>query len=198
MRLAFHEGDFRVAQLDQMLQRHPRSPLLVQHDIGDPWQCAVAGHRNRGQRRSLLQAGVDGDEAFDTALHQQSRVVAQQQRIVAMDDGQEEVIMAAEVSFHAADNHGSVGIADFFDNDSDRVDTLLAQGAGKKNGPVAEFPHGRLDAEPGRLGDGARRRAIVQDGRNGAGGQAHPFRNLFQCDRSRRTAARLFPFSHSR
>ncbi len=61
-----------------------------------------------------------------------------------MHHGQEEVIPLPQVLLNAADDGRAVGVANLFRDNPDRVSTFVAQGAGKKIGPIVKFleqPH---------------------------------------------------------
>ena len=61
---------------------------------------AMAGRKRRG----FLHGSVHGDDALDPALGQQLRVAAQECLIVAMHNGQEEVVALAQILLEAADD----------------------------------------------------------------------------------------------
>ena len=83
---------------------------------------------------------------------------------MAVDHGQKEIIALAQVLLDAADDGRTVGVADFFGNDSDGVGALVAESAREKVGTVVEFLGGGVNAVLGFLRNGASRGGIVENG----------------------------------
>src|SRR5580692_12079669 len=73
--LSTHERNLPMTQLVKMTQRQLRGPAVVQQNIGDAFNLAVTGDRDHWDGKTVLQRRIDGDEALDRAVHQQSRIL---------------------------------------------------------------------------------------------------------------------------
>jgi hypothetical protein len=62
----------------------------------------VPGDGNRWQRWLVEDRGVNGDKTLDAALGENLRVRLQEFRVVMMNNGEEEIVLAREVIFDAA------------------------------------------------------------------------------------------------
>ena len=105
--------------------------------------------------------------------------------------------MLPEIGFHSADDHGSVGVPDFLEDESNRVGALLAQRPGKKIGTILQILRRCSDPLPCVFWDRARGRRIIQNRRDRAGRKTYALRHRFQCHYSRVADVRLFGFPHS-
>ena len=83
---------------------------------------------------------------------------------MAVDHGEEEIIVLAQVFFDPADHHRAVGVANFFGDHPDGISSFQSQSACKKVRPVVERFRSFDDAILGVLGDGTRGRRVVQGG----------------------------------
>src|ERR1700722_55592 len=80
-----------------------------------------------------------------------------------MDYGQEKIFLLTQVGFDAADDRGTVTVADFFDDDSDCASAFFAQSAGKEIRAIVQFSGGVVNAALGTLRDGAGGRRVVEN-----------------------------------
>src|SRR5579863_10083506 len=102
-----------------MVQGDASGMLMIQHNVSDPGKILMSRDSDRGQEECFGQLHVNGDKAFDAALHKQLRIALEQFRIMAVDDGEKEIIFLTEILFDAADHKRTVGISDFL-GDEDR------------------------------------------------------------------------------
>ena len=126
--------------LQQMRERQARCDFVIDGDVGDARHMPVSGNSDRGKCRCLLDGGIDGDEPLDPTRYQHLRVGLQHFLIVAMNHGEKEVFRIAQILFDAADDGGSVGIADLLSDDADGIGALQAKGTREVIRLVVELP----------------------------------------------------------
>src|SRR5438270_5336821 len=163
-----------------MLKRNISRVMMIQHNIGDSRKSFVTRDRHRGKRGSLPELHINRDESFHAALHENLRVAVEEFGIVPVNHCEKEEILGAQVLLDAADNHRPVSVANFFDDQADGVGSLLAEGLREEVRPVIEFTGGGEDAILSALRDGARRRRIIEYGRDGPRRQSYVIRHSFQ------------------
>ena len=105
---------------------------------------------------SLLgERSIGGDEALDAAGHQHLRIGLQKLRVVSVNHGQKEEVVFSQIFFDAANDQGSVRVADLFSDHADGVGALKAQRTGEIVGSIIEVFGGLKDAFFSALGNGA-------------------------------------------
>src|SRR5260370_25556257 len=139
----------------------------------------------------LWQGGVQRDAAFDATFQRKPGIVEQKGEVMAVDYGQEKIVAAPEIAFHSADDHRTVGIPDFLDDQANCVSAFLAERPGKEIRTVVQLPRGGLDPQLCTFWNRARGRSIVQDGRYRTRRQSHSIIHCLQRDRSRLASAGL-------
>jgi len=115
-----------MAQSMQMLERYAGSSLVIEDNVSDPLQGAVAGHTDCREKRRLEETSIYGDKAFHTPLEQKLCVVAKHVQVVTMNYRQEKVIVLAEIRLNPADDHGPVSVADLLEDKSYGISAFLA------------------------------------------------------------------------
>src|SRR5438105_47105 len=103
--MSLKEGDILVTESSEVSQCQARRQLMIEHDIGHAINVPVARNRYGGQRQLFIKRSIRGNEPFNPPGQQHLRVSLQQLRIVPMNYGEEEKIMAAQVLLNAADDH---------------------------------------------------------------------------------------------
>lgn len=170
--MTFQEGDLFVSQFHEMGKREPRRKFVIQDNVGDTFDAAVSGDRDRGELEFFGDRSVGGNETLDATRHEHLRIGVEKLLIVPVDHGEKEEIVLSQIFFDPADDQGSVSVADFFGDDTNRVGALEAERAGEIVGTIVEVLGGLDDAFLGVLGDGASGGGVVERGRDGAGGEA--------------------------
>src|SRR5437764_1136558 len=113
----------------------------------------VPSHGHSGQQGRLLQRSINSDEAFYAARDQHLRVILQKPLVMPVSHSEKEIIFLADVLLDAADNHGAVSIADFFQDHSDSVGALHAQGTSHEIGPILQFARRLQDSSTRAIGN---------------------------------------------
>jgi hypothetical protein len=126
---SLHESDLAVAKFEQMLQRQLSRTTMVENNIRDAFQRAVARDSDRGQRHGFTKQSVHGNQSLNSALQKNMRIAVQQFLIVVMRDREKEKAVLPQVAFNAADNHRCVRIAQITRDHADSVGALHAQRA---------------------------------------------------------------------
>ena len=164
--MTFQEGDLFVSQFHEMGKCEPRRKFVIQDNVCDAFDADVSGDRDGGEPEFFRDRSVGGNETLDTTRHEHLRIGVEKLRIVAVDHGEKEEIVLSQIFFDPADDQGSVSVADFFGNDTNRVGALEAERAGEIVGTIIEVLGGLDDALLGALGDGAGGRGVVERGRD--------------------------------
>lgn len=138
-----------------MLQDEPGGAVVIEDDVGDVGDVLMAGDGNGRKDGLLVNGGVNCNDAFGAAGKKQLGIGAHELLVMAVDDGEEEEIVLAEFGLDAADEICTVGVADFFGDDADRVAALDAKGAREEIRAIVEFAGGLENALPGVFGNGA-------------------------------------------
>ena len=165
---AAHESDFAVAELVEVTEGEFSSALLIKDDIGDAFDLAVAGDDNGGENSNVFfESGINKDESFDGAIHEESRILLDEIGFTAVTRGEVEVAFFNEVLFDAAEDLHRVAVTEFGNEDTDGECLALAQGAREETGAVVEFGGSLNDAVTGFLGDGTDAGSVIQNKGNG-------------------------------
>ena len=83
-----HEGDFTVAELIEMTQGKFGCALLIQDHIRYAFDFAMTSHDDGGENaEAFFESGIDKDEAFDRAIHEEARVLFDEVGFAAMTRG---------------------------------------------------------------------------------------------------------------
>ena len=160
---AAHEGDLAVSELVEMAQGKLGGALLVEDDVGDAFDFAMAGDDNGGENaEALFKRRIDKDEAFDGAIHEKSRVLFDEVGLAAVARGEVEIALLDKVLFDAAEDLHRVAVTEFGNEDADGESLALAQGPCKKAGAIVELGSGLRNAVAGFLRDGADSGGVIQ------------------------------------
>jgi hypothetical protein len=100
-----------MPQLVKMTQRQLRGPAVVQQNVGDAFNLAVTGDRDHWDGKTVLQRRIDGDEALDRAVHQQSRILLDQVCLAPMAGGQVEIPLFEQHLFDAVHHQYRITVA---------------------------------------------------------------------------------------
>jgi hypothetical protein len=137
-------------------ERVARRRFFVENDVGDSFHSFVAGYCDGRSSQVVFDRHVGRDEAFDATSQQHLRICLQHSLIVAVNYGEEKIIVPAQVFFHPADDHGPVRIAYFLSNYAYCVGALQAQRAREVIGAIVQLTRRGYDAFLGVLRDGSR------------------------------------------
>ena len=77
-------------------------------------------------------------------------------------DGEEEIVLLAQILFDSTDHHRAVRVADLLGDDSHRIGSLLPQGAREKIRAIVEFLRSGMDPTLGALRNGSGGGCCVQ------------------------------------
>ena len=139
---------------------------------------------NRGENaETFFEGGVDEDEAFDGAIHEEARVLFDEIGLAAVTCGEVEVALFNEVLFDAAENLHGVAVTEFGNEDADGEGLAFAQGAREEAGTVVEFCGSLSNAVARFLRDGADSGSVVQDQRDGGRREVEVLAQGAQADR---------------
>src|SRR5580698_968793 len=147
-----------------MLQSKLGGATLVQDDVGDSLDRTVASQSHGRQGKRLGDGGVYGDKAFDTPLEQELGIAFEKFAVVAVGHGKVEKTLFAKKTFNATDDHGTIRVANFRGDHTNRKGSLHAESARQKIRPIIQLPGSGEDPVFGVLGHGAAGRGIVKDG----------------------------------
>jgi len=166
---ASHEGDFTVTELVEMTERKFGSALLVEYDVGDAFDFAMASDDDGGENaEAFFERGVDKDKAFDRAIHEEARVLFDEVGFAAVTRSEVEVALFNEMLFNAAEHLHGIAVTEFGDENADREGLSLAQRAREKTGAVVEFSGRFCNAITGFLRNGSDSGRVVQNQGNGS------------------------------
>src|ERR1700682_6652669 len=129
----------------------------------------MASDCDSGQRRSRQNRGVHGNEAFHASGLQHLGIGLEKLLIVEAAYGEKEKIVFAQVLLDAANDHGAVGITDFFRDNSDRMRPFSPQRPRKIIWSVVKFARGFEEAIFCMFGNRLRRTRLIEDRGNSAG-----------------------------
>ena len=93
-----------MVQILEVVECQNSCSLVIEHDVGDALQFLVTCDRHSGQHGRFLNRCINGDDPLDSALGQKLRIAAQQRRIVAMDDCEEEIVALPQILLDAAND----------------------------------------------------------------------------------------------
>src|SRR5258708_13485742 len=113
---------------------------------------------------------------------------------MAMGDGQKEILVLAEEGLYAANDHSTIGIANFFGDHADGEGPLIAQVASEEIGLVVQLPRGSKNPVLGALWDCLGRGRVVEHGGNCSLGKPNMLREFLHCNNSICYAATLSAF----
>src|SRR6202167_4752647 len=113
-----------MAQTDQVVQCERSGTAMIQNNISYALDPAMAGNSHGWQRGLAIQGSIDGDETFDAALLQHILVRCEEFLVVAVSYGEEKEILLAKITFDSAYHQGTVSVADFHSDHSDRMAAL--------------------------------------------------------------------------
>ena len=119
---------------------------MVQNDIRNTFQAAVAGDGHRWQGQRVIDNGVHGNETFDAAVQKNVRIRPKKLRVVTVRDGQEEEILLPKVSFYAGDDRRAVKVTDLLGDHTDHIGAFYAQIAGIEARAVIQLTSGGEDS----------------------------------------------------
>src|SRR6202011_3662602 len=89
--LAFDNGDAAVAELGEVLNGEAGGAIMIEDNVGDTRQIAVAGDGYHRNGHSFLAHGVNGDQAFHGSLLEETRIFLDQIVAVAMADDERRI-----------------------------------------------------------------------------------------------------------
>ena len=165
---AAHESDFAVAELIEVTEGEFSSALLIKDDVCDAFNFAMAGDDDgRENSNVFFEGGINKDEAFNGAIHEESRVLLDEVGFTAVTRGEVEVAFFNEVLFEAAEDLHGVAVTEFGNEDTDGECLALAQGPREEAGAVVEFGGSLNDAVARFLGDGTDAGSVIQNKGNG-------------------------------
>src|ERR1700691_1862026 len=166
-----------MSQIDQMAQCERSGKTMIQNNIGYALDLAMAGYLYGVDRGLAIQGSVDGDKSLDTTLLQHILVRCQEFLVVAVSYGEEKEILLTKITFDSANHQGTVSVADFHSDHSDRMAALHLQRAREKIRLVVQFARRRQDAVFCFLRDRTRSGRIGKHMRNSAGRKVDAFRD---------------------
>src|ERR1035438_1232901 len=86
---------------------------VIESDIGDAFNLAMARNYDCGYPLGLVYRGIDGDKALDSPGEQDVRVLVQQSRIVMVHHRHEKILALAERRLDASDHYAAVSVSNF-------------------------------------------------------------------------------------
>src|SRR6185312_14798621 len=178
--LAFDEGDFFVSQALKVFERIARGEVVIELDVHDGRVADVARNCDDGNGERVVEDGVNGDDAFDSAGDEHGGILTEQIGAVAVTYDEVEEAGEEKDFFNAAKDGGGVAFADFRNNDADGFAVLAAQAAGEAIGLIVHAGGGGADALLGLGGYAIDSCGVVEDPGNGGGGQAEVAGQLLQ------------------
>ena len=116
-----------MAQLFQMAKGQLGSAAVIQNYVGDVFHFLMAGNSDGGQQRLFVNRRINGDDSLDAARLQHLRVRPQELRVVAMGDGQEEVIVLPETGFDTTADQAAVSVPNLLGDDTHGKAALYTQ-----------------------------------------------------------------------
>ena len=115
-----------MTQLQQMLECQQRGAAMVEHNVGYSRHAPMPGDNDSGHLRKRGQlGGVDGDNAFHQAFHEQPRILLKQVCLVSMADDKIEVPGLEQIILDAGKHQGGIAFAHFGDKHANRERLLL-------------------------------------------------------------------------
>ena len=168
-----------------MFEGQARGEIVIQNDVRDPGNFAMAGNRHGGQRAPLVAHGVDGNQALGGALLKKKRIFLNEVPPVTVADHKIKIPFLKKMILDSGHHHSRISFADFRNHDSDREAALLTEGARHKTGTIIQFARGRADALLRGMRDGLRAGRPVDHQRNGGRRQAKVLGESFQADGTR-------------
>ncbi len=91
---AAHECDLAMAELVEVAQGKLGGALLVEDNVGDAFNFAMAGDNDGGQSaEALLESRIDKDEAFDGAIQKEARILLDEVGLATVTRGEVEVAL---------------------------------------------------------------------------------------------------------
>ena len=146
---------YAMAELIQMTKAEFGSSFLVQDDVGDSLNLAMSRDHDARQAETLLEDGVDDDEALYGAFHQQPRVFLDKVGFAAMARGEVEIALLDKKFLDARQYLGGIVVAEFGDENAHGKRLPLAQGTSVEAGAVIEPGRRFNDPVTGVLRNGA-------------------------------------------
>jgi hypothetical protein len=152
-----------MAKLVEVAQGKLGGALLIEDDICNAFNFAVTsdGH-SRKDSDALFERGIDKNEAFNGAIHEEARILFDEIGFATMTCGEIEVTFLNEMFFDAAEDLHGIAVAEFGHEDTDCKRLAFAQRAREEAGAVVEFGGSFSNAVTGFLGDGADAGSIIQ------------------------------------
>ena len=99
--LAFDECEAGMPQVREVLQGQFCRKSVVEDDIGDAFDFAMAGNSDDGHAQTCRTSGVHSDQAFDRALLEQARIFLDELGTVAMANDQIKIALFEKMIFDA-------------------------------------------------------------------------------------------------
>jgi hypothetical protein len=100
---------------------------VVQDDVRDAKKVTVARDRHNWDLYPRRKRSVHRDQAFNRPLLQEERVFFEEQTTMAMANDEIEVTFLEEVIFDPRQNECRVSFANFWDNHTNGVTSLLSE-----------------------------------------------------------------------
>src|SRR6185312_10558152 len=122
-------------------------------DVDDGWVADVAGDGDDGNGERVVEDGVHGDDAFDSAGDEHGGILTEQIGAVAVTYDEVEEAGEEKDFLDAAEDGGGVAFADFRNDNADGFAVFAAQAAGKAVGLIVHAGGGGSDALLGFGGD---------------------------------------------
>ena len=152
--LAFDDGDIAMSEGVEVVEGEFGGAAVVEGDVGGAGRLLVSGDGDGGDRTAMRKEGVDGNDAFDGAVEQEILGAGDHGGLVMMADEEVEVSGLEQVLFDAAEDEGSVALANLGDKDADGLGAAIAEGARGEVGAVVEALGRGEDAVLGGLWNG--------------------------------------------
>ena len=183
MATAAHEGDFAVTELIEVAQGKFGCALLIEDDVRDAFDFAMAGNDDgRENAEAFFEGGIDKDEAFNGAIHEEARVLLDEIGFAAMACGEVEVAFFNEVLFDPAEHLHGIAVTEFGNEDADGESLAFAQRAREEAGAVVEFGRSFNDAIASFLRNGTDAGSVIQNQGNGGRREVEVLAQCAQAD----------------
>jgi hypothetical protein len=115
-----------VVILNQVCERQTGSLKVVQFNVGHPFSITVSGNGNNRKDGSPVIRRIYGNYAFNAAIGQQTAILPEQVKIVAVADDEVKIALLQKMVFNTAKHHRRITVAKLRDKDADGVTALRA------------------------------------------------------------------------
>lgn len=124
--LAAHEGNVTMTELVEMAEDEFRGAAMVEENVGNTFEVFMPGDGHSGKAKLVLESGIDEDQALGASTLEETGILVDEVRLVAMMGAEIKVAFLHEEVADTAHDHGVIAIVEFGDEHTHGERALLA------------------------------------------------------------------------